>query len=288
MEETKYGLPLECYECRINKYINKIDLPPEELTKYQAEQYERLAKAPKDISAETFVNLLKEKYEEIYEPIDYTEIKKHYNSLLLKDFSAYEQIVHSTNDPLRSAIDLALSGNYIDFIALDNVDEDTLRELLKNRKHLIDEKVYFEFKQELENAKTLLYLTDNCGEIVLDKLLIKVLKETYPFLKITAMVRGAEVANDASMIDAHEISLDEVCEVIDNGISSAGTYLNKMPNDKRKIVESADIIISKGQGNAESLLGTGLNIYYLFLCKCERFARLFNSKLMNGVLHKER
>ena len=102
------------------------------------------------------------------------------------------------------------------------------------------------------------------------------------------MVRGAEVANDASMIDAHEIGLDEVCEVIDNGISSAGTYLNKMPDDKRKIVESADIIISKEQGNAESLLGTGLNIYYLFLCKCERFARLFNSELMNGVLHKER
>ena len=144
-------------------------------------------------------------------------------------------------------------------------------------------------KNDLASAKTLVYLTDNCGEIVLDKLLIETIKKQYPDLNIIAVVKGGNVLNDATLSDAKQVGLTKVAHVIDNGNDIAGTWLDAIPWMTRKIIEDgADIILSKGQANYETLRFSGLNIYYLFLCKCEMFAKEFGVEQFTGMLLNEK
>ncbi|HBQ73772.1 MAG TPA: hypothetical protein DD755_03480, partial [Erysipelotrichaceae bacterium] len=106
-----------------------------------------------------------------------------------------------------------------------------------------------------------LYLCDNCGEIVLDKLLILQLQKHFPHLQITVMVRGGEVLNDATMRDVRQIHLDEVCPCTSSQVPLAGCDLRHIGEDARALLASSDMIIAKGQANFESLYGCGLPIY---------------------------
>lgn len=134
----------------------------------------------------------------------------------------------------------------------------------------------------------MVYLLDNCGEIVLDKLLIRLLQVLYPNLKITAVVRGGEVVNDATMEDARMTGLTEIVDVIGNGDDVAGTILSRVSPECLQIIEQADVILAKGQGNFESLHGCGKNVYYLFLCKCDWFMRKFQAERFQGMFVNER
>ena len=140
----------------------------------------------------------------------------------------------------------------------------------------------------MKKARTFVYITDNCGEIVLDKLVIKVLKSYYPDLDITVIVRGFPVVNDATMKDALETGLADVVTVIGNGSDAPGTWLPGISKEARKCIEEADVVIAKGQGNFESLHECGLNIYYLFLCKCDWFQQRFHARPLQGMFLNER
>ena len=105
-----------------------------------------------------------------------------------------------------------------------------------------------------------------------------------PSVNITAIVRGCDVLNDATMTDAKQIYLPSICNVIDNGTSFAGTCLDKISDTAKSAILDADVIIAKGQGNLETLQYCGLNVYYIFMCKCNMFAKKFNKPLYNGVL----
>lgn len=139
----------------------------------------------------------------------------------------------------------------------------------------------------LERASKLVYVTDNCGEIVLDKQLIRFLKEQFPNLEITALVRGKQVLNDATIEDAQQIGLTELVPVMENGTGIAGASMRAINEESRKALENADVILAKGQGNFESLYGCGLNVYYLFLCKCDWFVRRFGLTKNAGVFMRE-
>ncbi len=119
------------------------------------------------------------------------------------------------------------------------------------------------FREELSDARSLVYLTDNCGEIVLDKIAVKMLQKLYPHLSITVIVRGEPVVNDATMEDAAMCGLTELVPVIGNGSRVGGTWLPDISEEARQLLDRADVIIAKGQGNFETLNGCGLNIYYL-------------------------
>lgn len=151
----------------------------------------------------------------------------------------------------------------------------------------LDEETYFSFIRDLDNARHLVYLTDNCGEIVADKLLIKVLKERNPNLGITVVVRGMPVLNDATLEDAEAVGLTRLVKVIHNGNGVAGTQITLLSDEARHALGDADLIISKGQGNFETIHGCGLNIYYLFLCKCEWFVKRFGLERLKGVFINE-
>lgn len=218
----------------------------------------------------------------------YTDIKHKYNQLLLsKEEEIFSRIV-AADDCIRECIKYVSAGNYIDFSAVANVNEQTLDILLERVKgENVPEEEYTHFKEDLKRANRLVYLTDNCGEIVLDKLFVKCLKEKYPNLEITAIVRGEAVINDATMEDAREVGLTDMVPCIGNGNAAPGTILKRLSPQATQILSEADVIISKGQGNFESLFGEGLNPYYIFLCKCELFVRRFGLEQYGSVFVKE-
>ena len=216
-------------------------------------------------------------------------VKKKYNQLMLDMEASLEETIRNSEDPLETALLYARIGNYIDFAALSNVNSDTVLSLLKeDNKEPLNAQEYLHFRKDLSAASRLVYLTDNCGEIVLDKLVIILLKELCPELDITVIVRGFPVINDATMEDAQDIGLAELTTVIGNGSEVGGTWLPHISSEAREALESADLIIAKGQGNYETLHDCGLNIYYLFLCKCKWFQYQFNAKPLQGMFINER
>ena len=215
---------------------------------------------------------------------NYSDIKEHFNSLMLGICSDLEQKIIESGDSIYTALSFSLLGNYIDFGALNSVDEVLLKESFnKIAEDLIDKNKYNHFKNELANAKNLVFITDNCGEIVADMLLIKELKKQYPTLNIDVIVRGAPVLNDATIKDAKQIGLDTIASVTENGTNIAGTVLEKISPESKGLIDSGDIIIAKGQGNFETLRFCGKNVYYLFLCKCKLFAERFKVAPCTGM-----
>ena len=146
----------------------------------------------------------------------------------------------------------------------------------------MDETVYQAFRQDLACAKELLILGDNAGEIVFDILLVEQLKQQYPQLKIRYCVRGEKVLNDATREDARYVGMDKLCEILDNGSFVSGTELGFIGKPLEEALNTADLILSKGSGNFECLAGCGLNLYYVFMCKCQRVAKLLNVENMTG------
>ena len=220
--------------------------------------------------------------------LPYATIKKHYNEMMCAMEADIRKQIQCKEDALAYAIQLARVGNYIDFGALDEVDANFFLDLLaKADEDVLDSQKYAALKQDLANARRLLYICDNCGEILLDKLLIEQLQFQYPHLSITAMVRGGEVINDATMIDAQDVHLQSICHVIDNGIAMAGTDIRHISQQAFQAIQDADIILAKGQANFETLCGNGLPVYYLLLCKCDLFAERFSLPKYKGVLFHE-
>ena len=236
---------------------------------------------------------LAEKINQLYEECwgegeDYTVTKQRYNQLLLSKEKEILSCINNSNDCIRECIKYVSAGNYIDFSAVDNVNEHTLDELLqKVNEENISEIEYFNFKRDLEQAKKLVYVTDNCGEILLDKIFIKCIEDKYPKLKITVIVRGQNVINDATREDAKQVGLTDIVTCIGNGNGAPGTVIKLLSEEAKQALLEADMIISKGQGNFESLFGEGLNPYYIFLCKCELFVRRFGLKQYESVFMKE-
>lgn len=215
--------------------------------------------------------------------------KRQFNQLMLhlEDY-IYNKIQNAKNQ-LLAALKYALTGNYIDFGAMESVEEEKLLQLLDDEAHVqIEGDTYQHLENELQHAKKLVYITDNAGEIVMDKICIRILHELYPELQIQVIVRGAPALNDATMEDAREIGLTELVSVITNGSAIPGTPLHHISEEARTTIEEADLCIAKGQGNFETLYGCGLNIYYLFLCKCELFVEKFGVAQFTGILKNER
>lgn len=286
-EKLIYGLCEECYNCRLKKYVYDVDLPEKEKEEFIKRQLEKIEKAPKDMDSMEFQAMLKEEYNRAFVPKDFSKIKHHYNQKIMELLPKYERIINEINDPVLYTLKLALIGNYIDFDAFDNIDDNFLIEMLNNASNKeIDMDAYQSLIDDLAKAKSLVYFTDNCGEVVLDKLFIREIGKKYSNIKITAMLRGEEAINDATLVDAKEIELEEVCFVMGNGLKGTKTELGKLPKDRKELVDEADVLISKGQANAESLAGCGLNIYYIFLCKCNRFAKNYHANKFDGILCK--
>lgn len=282
-----------CMCCALNKQEQKIRHYPdmEKKTEYMKKVMALMANTEEKDCAPSLSVDIQKLYSSFWNcPMeDFTEIKKEFNQLMLNMEISIEDKIRKSNDPLEKALLYARIGNYIDFAALSNVDQSTVITLLDEKSSEdLDEKEYKNFLHDLSSAKKLVYLTDNCGEVVLDKMAVKILKEQYPNLDITVIVRGYPVVNDATMEDAEEIGLTDLVNVIGNGSNVGGTWIPGISSESRELLYDADLIIAKGQGNFETLNDCGLNIYYLFLCKCDLFQRRFHAENLQGMFLNER
>lgn len=282
----------QCTQCLINKHLT--DYPDttseDERLTHMRRLFDLLTNIAPGESAPIISRRILELQKEMFDQfVDYTEIKKHFNQLMLEQEDWINADITNAGDPIRRAIQYVMKGNYIDFGVLSDVNSEKLMGLLSEAKHQdINEQIFEELMHDLASAENMVLLTDNCGEIVLDKLLIRTVMERFPHLKIQIIVRGGQAMNDATMEDACQVGLTDLAPVIGNGTRYQGTYLPEISNEARDFLEHADVIISKGQGNFESLQHCGLNIYYLFLCKCELFTRRFHTHLYDGILTNDR
>lgn len=220
---------------------------------------------------------------------DFAEVKQHFNKVMLSKESVIEQNIQNADRPLELAARYALLGNYIDFGAMYSVSEEKLDQLLTDAKNVpLDETEFDNLLNDLKTAKKLVYMTDNCGEIVMDKLFIREIKKAFPELEITVLVRGEPVLNDATLQDAVDVGLVDEATVLSNGTNIAGNCIDKISPDAKKAFEAADVLISKGQGNFETLHDCGHNVYYLFLCKCSLFADRFKVDKLSSMLLNDR
>ncbi len=284
-----------CIRCLLDRQEERIRQIEDEDVKsaYLKEVAGIIASSGEDATAPYLVYGINRVYRRYFGSLpDYEKEKKEFNALMLGLESELEADIRMGTDReevLRYALNYARTANYIDYGATNHVEKETLLGLLREAKgEALDAAVLKSLRNELETAGKLAYLADNCGEIVADKLLIKILKEQYPQLEITVIVRGMPVLNDAVPGDAEDVGLTDMVKVIGNGNGVAGTQWNLLSEEAEHALSGADVILSKGQGNFETIHGCGLNIYYLFLCKCEWFTKRFGMDRLKGVFVNER
>lgn len=273
-----------CAECLYTRQLNRTDN-----AEYLAEIKDLLDNRGENDTSPYMLCLFNKVHEKYFgKGADYREIKKRYNDLVLDMESSLRNEIEKSEDPLAKALIMSRLGNYIDYGAMDHVDQNEFMALFKDTgMQDRDIPVYEAFLRECEAGSSFLLICDNCGEIVLDKLMIEQLTKRFPHLKVKALVRGKEVLNDATKDDACYVGLDKEAEIISNGDAVAGTIYDMMPREARKALDEADVILAKGQGNYESLSGQGRHVFYAFLCKCDLFMKRFNVPKLTGMFVEE-
>jgi hypothetical protein len=208
--------------------------------------------------------------------------KKKSNDQVLALYDDFKKQVLETDDPFQMALRLAVAGNIIDFAVGNSFDlQETIEKVLHSR-FAVDHSV--ELRQAVQKANTVLYLGDNAGEIVFDKLFIETLMHPNLFYA----VRGAPVINDATLEDASYVGMDSVADVLSNGYDAPSTLLDHCSPEFKALFQQADVIISKGQGNLEGLFDqTGKNIFFLLMVKCDVIAEALQVRKGDFVVLKK-
>jgi hypothetical protein len=218
----------------------------------------------------------------------YREAKEWQNRIAMELIPKFRAEVKAAQNPLLMAARLAIAGNVIDMGSNGNLTEADVRQSLSKA---LTEPFFGEeerFVQAIAQAKSVLYLADNAGEIAFDKLLVEQIIKQVPPERVTLVVRGAPVLNDATLIDVHTVGIDQIVEVIANGSDAPGTILNDCSEDFRRRFAEADLIVAKGQGNFETLSNNPSNIFFLFKVKCAVIANLVNQPLgMQMLIHSQ-
>lgn len=281
---------LKCKECLFNKNISNTQIfSKEQIAGFEKGVSELIEEFGDVKSAPYIQSKIDELYGECFgRKRDFTDIKKKYNLYMLEKEEIIRNAIQESDDIISACIKFACVGNYIDFGTVDNVDNSVLETIFEKAKsEELNSENLLRFKKDLEKAKKLVYLTDNCGEIVLDKVFMEFLKKLYPELNIIAIVRGGDTLNDATFSDSEMIGLDKVVDVISNGTAIPGTDIEEISDEAKKVLQEADIIISKGQGNFETMFGEGFNTYFIFMCKCQMFVERFGLKQYSLVFANE-
>jgi hypothetical protein len=194
----------------------------------------------------------------------YREVKARFNRMALGIYPEMDNRVSAAADPFAMAVRMAIAGNIIDLGVNGALTEE---EACRAIDRVLSEPFAGDvaaFRRAADAAETILYLADNAGEIVFDRLLIQQLGGD----RTTLAVRGHAVINDATVDDARAAGLPDICEVIDNGSDAPGTLLERCSESFRRRFDTADLIVAKGQGNYETLSEVPANLFFLFKVKC--------------------
>ncbi|NJK96088.1 MAG: DUF89 family protein [Bacteroidales bacterium] len=216
-------------------------------------------------------------------PDPYKDIKRLSNEQVLQMYPELKNTIRNSANPFQTALRLAIAGNIIDF-GIDNQYDlhTTINKVLTEQFAADDSQA---LHNEIAKAKTILYLGDNAGEIVFDKLFLELLKHPDVYFA----VRNQPIINDATIEDAKYIGMDKIAKVISNGYDAPSTILKHCSDEFLEVFHRADVIISKGQGNLEGLLGkTDKNIFYLLMVKCDVIANALGVKRGEFVVKRNK
>ena len=267
----------ECYTCHIrtiNKLINKFKPDRETSESFYIEIKKILAENKKQTNPYLSTLIHRLAKSKLNSEDLYAEEKKSANKLLLNRYKYWKSLIDESNNPFYMAAKLAVTGNIIDYGAHSAPDdiESHIHKLIKNPFKI--NKTTHLFKQ-IRLAKSILYLGDNAGEIVFDKLFI----ETMEHPDVTYVVKNKPVINDVTLQDAAQTGMDRICQVITNGYDAPSTLPEYCSDEFLKEYNNADLIISKGQGNFEGLMNEkNKNLFFMLIAKCNPMAELLNVK----------
>jgi uncharacterized protein with ATP-grasp and redox domains len=285
----------ECIGCLFNQMLKAFNLLQPDyssttIIKAQKKLMEYLLNF--DINKSAAPNLGKVTYNIISEIIGnkdpYHELKIKYNKLVMNYFNEIIDLIKTSEDPLHNAILYSAVGNTIDFASQHNMDIVADLKQFSIENFAIND--YNQFRKSLDNSNHLLILGDNAGEIVFDKILIMIIKRFYPDLEFIYSVRSAPIINDATVEDAEFISLTKLVKVIESN-DAPGIILSEATEDFNYYFSKEDgVILSKGQGNFESLYGFKISqkdVYYLLKAKCNLMERIFKVKIGDLIFKKK-
>ena len=212
----------------------------------------------------------------------YMDIKRRSNELaktLIKELKGY---IEKSDSPFETGLRLAIAGNIIDYGQAAHINDSVVKESIdESLKAKLSPEIIKALYCDIKEADNILYIADNAGEIFFDKIFIQMI----PNDSITVAVRGEPIINDATMQDALEAGIDSMCKVIDTGDGTPGVSLNDCSKEFIDHFSNADLIISKGQGNYETLSDIeGKKIYFLFKIKCVPVAQNTGKKLGETVV----
>ncbi len=250
--------------------IRKFPLPHDETLEFNR-YIERLLNSETIGSAPDIHRELQHKLRSLKGIADpYEKEKKFSNSIALKLYEQWKPRVLQADDPFDMALRLAIAGNIMDFVVaghlfdLEEIINYALRATLPINDSIL-------LRERIRQAGKIVYLGDNAGEIVFDKLFIEAIMHP----DVTYVVRGGPAINDATMKDVQETGIDSVADVITNGYDASSTLLDKCSTEFLTEFQKADLILSKGQGNLEGLIETtDSRIFFLFMVKCDVVAEI--------------
>jgi damage-control phosphatase, subfamily I len=213
----------------------------------------------------------------------YKQIKEKYNNIALKLYPYMKKLIKSSKDPLLTAVRLAITGNIIDFGAVDECNMDINREIEINLEKKFGIFDYEDFVQFLQLHDDILYLADNAGEVVFDRLLIE---ELYG-KNVIYVVKSGPAINDAMEKDAIDCGIDKIATIMQSGSDVPGTLLSICDEAFLKVFNESKFIISKGQGNYEVLSDVKRPIFFLLKAKCYIAAQSLDCQTNDIILKKQ-
>jgi len=276
-------LHLECIPCYLRQALEAVQMATDDKKLQEKILRKCLVAASKfDTGDSGFV--LHSKIQKIIKRIlpdgdPYREVKEEYNRMALGMVNKLEEIIKNSKNPFEVSLRISLAGNIIDFGPKVDLNKNILQEAIKKSlsQDMDTEKIKL-LKEEIDNAKRILFIGDNAGEIVFDKIFI----ENLPGEKITYAVRGGPALNDATMEDVKMIGMMDSVKVITTGLDMPAAVLSFCSGEFLKEYRISDLVIAKGQGNYEVLCDEKKKIFFLLKIKCPVVAENFNGRYKLG------
>ena len=277
-------ISFDCIPCTINSFLKLLNqnILPED------KHEEAVKKLLSTLSGENFhqspASLGRKVHRIIREitdnPDPYRAIKDKSNVMMLEHEGRLRKKIFESDDPRSTALRLAIAGNVIDYGPQDRLDIwETIERILNSDLARDDSAELF---NEIGSAKQILYVGDNCGEIVMDRLFIETINHENLFFA----VRESPVINDATKEDALDVGIDRFAKIITTGDNAPGAIWEDSSEEFRKVLLESDVVISKGQGNFEGLSDVNHPIYFLLVAKCDLVAKELGVKKGDFVVKK--
>jgi len=261
---------LDCYPCLLRQALSaarRAGASENQQHSILLNTMKELSAFPSDSTPPQLAYRIHQQVQQLTNNIDpYREDKEQSTQQALALYPGLKKKVNEASDPLEMAVRIAIAGNIIDLGVAESYDLDATLQRVLTQPFAINDLA--SLRSALAQSNTVLYLADNAGETVFDRVLIESLG-----LPVSYAVKAGPIINDATYEDAVAAGIDQIAEIIDNGSNAPGTLFDQCSDLFRKRFAQADLIIAKGQANYESLSNSSAPIFFLLQAKCSVIAR---------------